>query len=453
LPSDAIGAAISWLLLSLAVASATLAVNWVMRNRPGVGGRARGRRELLLGYVIPILLASIAGTVWFSRTVKHLSDVLNLWAALAFVATVVGGGAAILDRWSSDWENGSFARWAPVPMVAIMPTVLFVWLIGYLILPPSLPPYAYVILGPSIVLVSCALFIVASLMLGRRVSTRDWEWVCRIVTSTLQVAGAWSVICLLVFAAPAGLMGLGAWRAVSLVVGLLIVGGATAAWSVARPQSSWFAIGAFLAILSAVLLSLTMAVDGMLGVLDEKTHQVVLDSDSAARVLGLTGLLAVFSVITGLQFNVNHWSLAQIYRRRLIRVFLGASFTPRATDSHTRCELAPEDVFIHSIGKQHRPFPVLNMAVNLVADRPEARTVESFTVTPLHAGSSPLGYRPTHAFAGALSLGTVMGISGAAVSPINAGERRVSRAASLLLSLLIDPFHGSALGPSPLAGR
>ena len=63
--------------------------------------------------------------------------------------------------------------------------------------------------------------------------------------------------------------------------------------------------------------------------------------------------------------------------------------------------------------------------------------MKSFTVTPLYAGSFSLGYRPTNAFAGGLSLGTSMAISGAAVSPINAGELRVSRAVSLLLWLLM----------------
>jgi hypothetical protein len=49
---------------------------------------------------------------------------------------------------------------------------------------------------------------------------------------------------------------------------------------------------------------------------------------------------------------------------------------------------------------------------------------------------SPLGYRPTHSFAGGLSLGTAVAISGAAVSPINLGVTQPSRGASLLLSLL-----------------
>jgi hypothetical protein len=437
LPTDAIGGAVAWLLLGLAVVMASLAVNWVMRNRPNVNARAPGRREVLLGYVIPILLTSIAWTVWLARTVRHYSNVPHSRVALAFVVMVIGGGcigAASVGRWASEWERGRLAHCATVLILAVLSTALFAWLTGYLILLPSLPQYAYVALGPLILLASCALFSAVSLLLGRRyVSTRDKEWVYRVVTWTLQAACAWGVICLLVFAAPGALMALGNWHAAGLIVAFLIVGVLGAAWSIVAPRltSSWFAIGAFLSALIAVLLSLTVAINRMLGAL------VVLNGNSAIRLFEVTGLIAVLAVIGGLQFNVNRWSLSQIYRRQLIRVFLGASFTHRLPDSDASRDLAPEDIWIHSIGEHHRPFPVLNMAVNLVAPTAEARSVESFTVTPLHAGSSPLGYRPTRAYAGSLSLGTAMAISGAAVSPINAGGRRMSGVASLLLSLLM----------------
>lgn len=73
-----------------------------------------------------------------------------------------------------------------------------------------------------------------------------------------------------------------------------------------------------------------------------------------------------------------------------------------------------------------RPLHVVNIALNLVGGKDLAwqeRKAQSFTVSPLHAGSYRLGYRDVKQYAvsrqqnGALSLGTSLAISGAAVSP------------------------------------
>jgi hypothetical protein len=79
-------------------------------------------------------------------------------------------------------------------------------------------------------------------------------------------------------------------------------------------------------------------------------------------------------------------------------------------------------------GKVHNPRPmhIFNIALNLVGGKDLAwqeRKAQPFTVSALHAGSHGLGYRPVSRYAistqqdAALSLGTAMAISGAAVSP------------------------------------
>jgi len=63
---------------------------------------------------------------------------------------------------------------------------------------------------------------------------------------------------------------------------------------------------------------------------------------------------------------------------------------------------------------------VVNMALNLVKGDNLAwqeRKAESFTATPLHAGSYRLGYRSAAEYGGGISLGTAVTISGAAASP------------------------------------
>ena len=72
-----------------------------------------------------------------------------------------------------------------------------------------------------------------------------------------------------------------------------------------------------------------------------------------------------------------------------------------------------------------RPFHVVNMALNLVRGKNLAwqqRKAESFTVTPLHAGSYRVGYRRSQDYGKgdkgeSISLGTAVAISGAAASP------------------------------------
>jgi hypothetical protein len=77
--------------------------------------------------------------------------------------------------------------------------------------------------------------------------------------------------------------------------------------------------------------------------------------------------------------------------------------------------------------REARPLHVVNMALNLVKGRELAwqnRKAQSFTVSPLHAGSLfEVGYRRSKYYAvgrkrsGAITLGTSMAISGAAASP------------------------------------
>jgi hypothetical protein len=68
------------------------------------------------------------------------------------------------------------------------------------------------------------------------------------------------------------------------------------------------------------------------------------------------------------------------------------------------------------------PLHLVNIALNLVGGDKLAwqqRKAESFTVTPLHAGSQYLGYRDSRDYGGegGITLGTATAISGAAVSP------------------------------------
>ncbi|MEP7340966.1 MAG: hypothetical protein ABI977_24755 [Acidobacteriota bacterium] len=106
-----------------------------------------------------------------------------------------------------------------------------------------------------------------------------------------------------------------------------------------------------------------------------------------------------------------------------------------------------------------RPLHVVNITLNLVGGKELAwqeRKAQSFTVSPLHAGSYGLGFRDVKKYAvsrqqnGALSLGTSLAISGAAVSP-NMGYNS-SPPVTFLLSLF-NVRLGWWLGNPGEAGR
>src|SRR5262249_3146689 len=132
----------------------------------------------------------------------------------------------------------------------------------------------------------------------------------------------------------------------------------------------------------------------------------------AAVFLGLAWLMAKF-------IDINKFSLHAMYRNRLIRAYIGASNTTEQVNQFTGFA-NNDDLQMGALRPDLKPFHVLNITLNLVAGKRLAwqqRKAESFTVTPLHCGSSQLGYRPSEKYACGISLGTAMALSGAAASP------------------------------------
>jgi hypothetical protein len=108
-----------------------------------------------------------------------------------------------------------------------------------------------------------------------------------------------------------------------------------------------------------------------------------------------------------------------------------------------------------------RPLHVVNTTLNLVSEGTLAlqqRKSEAFTISPLHAGSWTLGYRPSNAYAcerhasdtRGISLGTAVTISGAAASP-NMGAG--STPALTFLLTLFNARLGAWLGNPGPAGH
>ena len=157
------------------------------------------------------------------------------------------------------------------------------------------------------------------------------------------------------------------------------------------------------------------------------------------------GLFAAFLFLLGLLVSrfvpANRFSLHGMYRDRLVRTFLGASHAARRPNAFTGFDPA-DDLCVHEL-QDVRPLHIINATLNNVASTNYGRNERqayAFTFSPLHAGSSALGYRAASAYgsdgggpATGLSLGMALSVSGAAASP--AMGMYSSKARAFLLTL------------------
>jgi hypothetical protein len=142
-------------------------------------------------------------------------------------------------------------------------------------------------------------------------------------------------------------------------------------------------------------------------------------------VFAVLAALLLLGLTMGYFVDINRFSLHASYRDRLIRAYMGASKGSRRKPNPFTGFDDDDNIQMQSL-RGNRPFHVVNIALNLVGGKDLAwqdRKAETFTASPLHAGSFRLGYRDAAEYGlhrdgkAALSLGTAMAISGAAASP------------------------------------
>ena len=149
-------------------------------------------------------------------------------------------------------------------------------------------------------------------------------------------------------------------------------------------------------------------------------------------VIPFAALLFLGGVAMARLINANKFSLNGMYRERLIRAYLGASNSNRKENPFTGFD-ENDNIKMRDLWRQEKfngkLMPVVNVALNLVSGEKlgwQERKAQSFTVSPLHCGSSAMcpGYRSTAGDDGTvyggpqgISLGSAITISGAAASP------------------------------------
>jgi hypothetical protein len=189
------------------------------------------------------------------------------------------------------------------------------------------------------------------------------------------------------------------------------------------------------------VMSITGAVGGCF-----QTHRQVLENTDIWRLLAITLLLFVASILLSRYISVNKFSLHAMYRNRLIRAYLGASNSTRRPNPITGFDPA-DNLYMRDLAGQ-KPLHIINMALNLVGGDELAwqeRKAESFAASayhvgvdlPLHKGSG--GYRSAVSYGGMsdgpISLGTAVAISGAAANP------NMGYVSSPVLSFLMTLFN------------
>ena len=208
----------------------------------------------------------------------------------------------------------------------------------------------------------------------------------------------------------------------------------------------------------------------------EDWHIRLIEATPFRLVALLIGLLVLLVFFLGPFISTNVFSLQFLWRNRIIRAYLGASNRERRPNHFTGFDTY-DNIQMHELRKQPADVPqppvragredfthpaptkkllhVLNLALNLTGGEKlqwQDRRAESFTVSPLHAGSYWLGYRRSFCYGGreGISLGAAIAISGAFVSP-NMGFMMTSPVVRFLMALFNVRF-GAWLGNPGLAG-
>jgi len=176
-------------------------------------------------------------------------------------------------------------------------------------------------------------------------------------------------------------------------------------------------------------------------------------------LLVMTFLIGGVGWFLGLFINTNRFSLHYYWRNRMMRAYLGAT---RDQDVRETTKNKFTD-FDHNDNLQmyevnQKPLHVVNVTLNLAGGKKLAwqdRKAESFSISPLHAGSYWLGYRRSQQYGDSknkgISLATSAAISGAAASP-NMGYMMTSPVVRFIMTLF-NVRMGFWLGNPGVAGE
>lgn len=438
----------------LAGALFAVAIFNTLRYLPSVGNKNHSQADYLKAVFLPLVaavlvFASMYTWLYVSQTAGGEcgapSDTRPPWHFLAWAigSCAAGWAAYIIFYFKVVREKGIkfFAGLTFAILLAGSCTGLGAWLLVIKMFPSVSWP-AYVATGAPLVVLSFMGAVTLVVGISSFVlSDEDREWLSRAAAWLLLFVLGWSALCTLVLLAPywaisAGKLGRAALAAAGAGGGWLAALGGLSSKTKQGPDSKGKQNGKLLSLvlhlaallfIIVVLVGLALLTNWILsatGSVQQQwwDHEKLLEDTGTLVAISFAALFAAIGVIMARFININRFSLHAMYRNRLIRAYLGASngdqdrsrFMGFAdSDNFLMCELKPEQ----------KPFHVINITLNLVRGKRLAwqqRKAETFTISPLHCGSSAMDcFRRSNVYGDrdGLTLGTAVTISGAAASP------------------------------------
>lgn len=439
-----------WVLLSvlallLLYGLGSLAIFNAVRYLPGIGNRPHTQGDFLLYVLTPLVLSNILHCAHFHWWWVDTSEGLpSLWHEVrqGLIESYTGWLAYLVVTGFQDLRRALRMLFGPLSLAMFLLGIgmgVSSWSLFSKIYPATSITFAdFVALGPPLLLVGFS--IAGALFIGltsRVLQDSDREWMGRAGAWLSLVILVWAGVFSLVLILPEYLFQAQAWlKSLSVTVGGL------SGWIVARMGYSGktqaspddasessrkaelvlkAAPPVFLVLFFAGLACFTdlcLSKTGLVSIPWWSHTEIVENSTLLANVLVAGAFLAV-ALVLARYININLFSIHAMYRNRLIRAYLGASNPTRKASAFTG--FAPDDnLQMCKLQPSWKPFHVLNLTLNLVAGERLAwqqRKAEAFSVSPLACGSADLGYRSSSGYAGGMTLGTAMAISGAAASP------------------------------------
>ncbi len=445
----------------------------ILRYLPGVGGKNHSEIDFLKYILLPLVLATVAfitNDSWFTggdltRAGTESSEEIGYGTLTLGVVAAAFAGWIVYLIFCGKSLRERVRLFLPVSAAVLLTSWsagCAAWLLTDKVYPSTSWPLYTTVAAPLLLV---ALTLAASLFVGftsRVLEDKDREWLSRAGAWVLLIVVWWTAGCALVLILPTWAITLPVWGKSALAAV-----GAAAGWTSAltgsssRTKSGNGSTGTGGAPPPSMLMSLVMklaapvfAVAFAVGLVILTNwilmvsrlgahwkwdaakqaeilthcpncawweHQAMLNGTRWEANLALGLAFLVFGWLMARFININKFSLQGMYRDRLIRAYLGASNPCRDANDFTGFAQS-DNLPIHKLDPSLKPLHVINVTLNLVANQRLAwqqRKAESFTMTPLHCGSSDLGYRRSIHYGGAdgISLGTAITISGAAASP------------------------------------
>ncbi len=348
---------------------------------------------------------------------------------------------------------------------------------------PDANPALYATLAPA--LFTGAALIGGIIFVGvtsRHLQEDDREWLSRAAAHFLIFTVAWLLLCSVVLLAPPFIFALEGWAksAFAAIGGLsglttAILGRSSRTSSQPKDKENsaakrreWLVRVAMVTSVLVLLIGLSVASNALVvtigkisSALSGRTathiaqwfeHEALIKKTLLVDTLALTALLLLAGATAGRYININRFSLHGMYRNRLVRAYLGASNQDRSEISGFTGFNRTDNIAFDKLRFQ-KPLHVVNVALNLVSGNRldwQQRKAESFTFSPFYSGSAHCGFRDSSEYAGGVTLGTAVTVSGAAASP-NMGYH--SSPLVGLIMMLMNARLGGWYGNTGDAGR